>query len=103
MLIPFDTGGYTGDWFGNQGKVAMLHKKEMVLNKNQTSDILKTVSIVDKTKNQLNDFIKSIQASKSGNSLVVGDMQFNFDNYRGDKDGAVRFADEVMDRLKSRR
>ena len=103
LLIPFDTGGYTGDWFGNQGKVAMLHKKEMVLNKNQTSDILKTVSIVDKTKNQLNDFIKSIQASKSGNSLVVGDMQFNFDNYRGDKDGAVRFADEVMDRLKSRR
>ncbi|MDN6837195.1 MAG: LysM peptidoglycan-binding domain-containing protein [Staphylococcus equorum] len=103
LLIPFDTGGYTGDWFGNQGKVAMLHKKEMVLNKNQTSDILKTVSIVDKTKNQLNDFIKSIQASKSGNSLVVGDMQFNFENYRGDKEGAVRFADEVMDRLKSRR
>lgn len=103
LLIPFDTGGYTGDWFGNQGKVAMLHKKEMVLNKNQTSDILKTVSIVDKTKNQLNDFIKSIQASKSGNSVIVGDMQFNFENYRGDKEGAVRFADEVMDRLKSRR
>lgn len=103
LLIPFDTGGYTGDWFGNEGKVAMLHKKEMVLNKNQTSDILKTVSIVDKTKNQLNDFVKSIQASKISNSLVVGDMQFNFENYRGDKEGAVRFADEVMDRLKSRR
>lgn len=103
LLIPFDTGGYTGDWFGNQGKVAMLHKKEMVLNKNQTSDILKTVSIVDRTKNQLNDFVKSIQISKAGNSLVVGDMQFNFENYRGDKEGAVRFADEVMDRLKSRR
>lgn len=93
----------TGDWFGNEGRVAMLHKKEMVLNKNQTSDILKTVSIVDKTKNQLNDFVKSIQASKVGSSLVVGDMQFNFENYRGDKEGAVRFADEVMDRLKSRR
>lgn len=103
LLIPFDTGGYTGDWFGNEGKVAMLHKKEMVLNKNQTSDILKTVSIVDKTKNQLNDLVKSMQASKIGNSLVVGDMQFNFENYRGDKEGAVRFADEVMDRLKSRR
>ena len=103
LLIPFDTGGYTGDWFGNEGKVAMLHKKEMVLNKNQTSDILKTVSIVDKTKNQLNDFVKSIQVSKAGSSLVVGDMQFNFENYRGDKEGAVRFADEVMNRLKSRR
>ena len=103
LLIPFDTGGYTGDWFGNEGKVAMLHKKEMVLNKNQTSDILKTVSIVDKTKNQLNDFIKSIQSSKISTSLSVGDMQFNFENYRGDKEGAVRFADEVMDRLKSLR
>ncbi|AHC94243.1 putative tail tape measure protein [Lactococcus phage phiL47] len=103
LLIPFDTGGYTGDWFGNEGRVAMLHKKEMVLNKNQTSDILKTVSIVDKTKNQLNDLVKSMQASKAGSSLVVGDMQFNFENYRGDKDGAIRFADEVMDRLKSRR
>lgn len=103
LLIPFDTGGYTGDWFGSEGKVAMLHKKEMVLNKNQTSDILKTVSIVDKTKNQLNDFVKLMQTSRAGNSLVVGDMQFNFENYRGDKEGAVRFADEVMDRLKSRR
>lgn len=103
LLIPFDTGGYTGDWFGNEGKVAMLHKKEMVLNKNQTSDILKTVSIVDRTKNQLNDLVKLMQVSKAGSSLVVGDMQFNFENYRGDKEGAVRFADEVMDRLKSRR
>lgn len=103
LLIPFDTGGYTGDWFGNEGRVAMLHKKEMVLNKNQTSDILKTVSIVDRTKNQLNDLVKSMQASKASSSLVVGDMQFNFENYRGDKDGAIRFADEVMDRLKSRR
>ena len=93
----------TGDWFGNEGKVAMLHKKEMVLNKNQTSDILKTVSIVDRTKNQLNDFVKSMQASKISSSLVVGDMQFNFENYRGDKEGAVRFADEVMERLKSHR
>ena len=103
LLIPFDTGGYTGDWFGNEGRVAMLHKKEMVLNKNQTSDILKTVSIVDRTKNQLNDLVKLMQVSKAGSSLVVGDMQFNFENYRGDKEGAVRFADEVMDRLKSRR
>ena len=103
LLIPFDTGGYTGDWFGNEGKVAMLHKKEMVLNKNQTSDILKTVSIVDKTKNQLNDLVKSMQSGQSGGGLVIGDMEFNFDNYRGDKDGAVKFADEVINRLKSYR
>jgi hypothetical protein len=31
-LIGFDTGGYTGSW-GAYGKLAMLHEKEMVLNK----------------------------------------------------------------------
>ena len=33
--IPFDTGGYTGQW-GQEGKVAMLHEKELVLNKTDT-------------------------------------------------------------------
>ena len=31
----FDTGGYTGSW-GPEGKLAMLHEKEMVLNKDDT-------------------------------------------------------------------
>jgi hypothetical protein len=31
-LVGFDTGGYTGSW-GSYGKLAMLHEKEMVLNK----------------------------------------------------------------------
>lgn len=31
----FDTGGYTGEW-GSQGKFAMLHQKERVLNAQQT-------------------------------------------------------------------
>jgi len=32
IKVYFDTGGYTGDWAGNEGRMAMLHKKEMVLN-----------------------------------------------------------------------
>ena len=43
--IPFDTGGYTGQW-GDEGKVAMLHEKELVLNKADTQNILNAVSIV---------------------------------------------------------
>lgn len=43
--IPFDTGGYTGQW-GQEGKVAMLHEKELVLNKTDTQNILDAVSIV---------------------------------------------------------
>lgn len=38
----FDTGGYTGAW-GNSGKFAMLHQKELVLNQDDTANMLKAV------------------------------------------------------------
>ena len=44
--IPFfDTGGYTGAW-GVDGRLAMLHEKELVLNKVDTENILNAVDIV---------------------------------------------------------
>ena len=44
--IPqFDTGGYTGSW-DSSGKLAVLHEKELVLNKEDTKNILESVSIV---------------------------------------------------------
>lgn len=41
----FDTGGYTGDW-GKDGKMAVLHEKELVLNKDDTANMLEAVSAV---------------------------------------------------------
>lgn len=35
----FDTGGYTGSW-GKEGKLAVLHEKELVLNANDTANML---------------------------------------------------------------
>ena len=43
--IGFDTGGYTGKW-GPEGKLAVLHEKELVLNKEDTSNLLKIIEIV---------------------------------------------------------
>lgn len=45
-LKGFDTGGYTGMWGNKEGKVAMLHEKELVLNKTDTENILAAVDIV---------------------------------------------------------
>ena len=45
FTVGFDTGGYTGAW-GKEGKIAMLHEKELVLNKNDTKNMLDTVGIV---------------------------------------------------------
>lgn len=45
MGKAFDTGGYTGVW-GNEGKLAMLHEKELVLNKHDTQKFLDALDIV---------------------------------------------------------
>lgn len=39
----FDTGGYTGEW-GAEGRMAMLHEKELILNKEDTKNILAAVN-----------------------------------------------------------
>ena len=44
-LRKFDTGGYTGSW-GSEGRVAMLHEKELVLNKQDTSNLLAAVGMI---------------------------------------------------------
>lgn len=45
-LFGFDTGGYTGDWNNGNGRLAVLHEKELVLNQDDTSNILQTVDYV---------------------------------------------------------
>lgn len=41
----FATGGYTGDW-DNTGRLAVLHQKELVLNKDDTANFLASVDVV---------------------------------------------------------
>ena len=44
--IPsLDTGGYTGEW-GPEGRLAMLHQKEIVLNAHDTENLLSIISMV---------------------------------------------------------
>ena len=53
QISGFDTGGITGNWAGDQGKLAILHKKEIVLNKNETKDFLAAIQ----TLRGIKDFI----------------------------------------------
>lgn len=48
----FDTGGYTGEW-GSDGRLAMLHQKEIVLNAHDTENFLKAIEIVRGISNRL--------------------------------------------------
>ena len=43
--MKFDTGGYTGSWNSSQGKLAILHEKELILNQADTKNMLKMLEI----------------------------------------------------------
>ena len=45
LLSSYDTGGYTGAW-GPEGKLAMLHEKELVLNTDDTKNFLAGINIL---------------------------------------------------------
>lgn len=44
-VMGYDTGGYTGSW-GPEGKLAFLHQKELVLNEDDTENLLQTISFI---------------------------------------------------------
>ena len=52
LYTGFDTGGYTGAW-GPEGRLAMLHQKELVLNAYDTENFLAAIGIVRDISNRL--------------------------------------------------
>jgi TP901 family phage tail tape measure protein len=45
-LMGYDTGGYTGEWGDQSGKLALLHQKELVLNSEDTANMLAAIDMV---------------------------------------------------------
>lgn len=79
QLKGYDTGGYTGTW-GDEGKLALLHQKELVLNAQDTQNMLNAVDILRDITNsigntmlnrlaQLNAGAKGVLASTNGDTL----------------------------------
>lgn len=46
QILALETGGYTGHWEGEEGRLALLHKKELVLNRHDTEKMLEMVKMV---------------------------------------------------------
>lgn len=73
--IPkYATGGYTGDWAGNGGQLAMLHKKELVLNANDTKNMLNAVEILRSITSSLGQTLMNQMANISATnaSTIAG-------------------------------
>ena len=64
-FVGYDTGGYTGDWSGSDGKLALLHKKEMVLNKDDTAKLLDATTLA----NNIAETLKTVQPAAATGSF----------------------------------
>jgi hypothetical protein len=52
--VAFDTGGYTGAW-GAEGRLGILHEKELVLNASDTSNLLASLDIASNILTQISN------------------------------------------------
>lgn len=60
-VTAMNTGGYTGDWSGSYGKLAFLHQKELVLNAQDTENLLASMDILDKIISTIDLYSSSVQ------------------------------------------
>ena len=65
-IVGYNTGGYTGAW-GSSGKLAMLHEKELVLNSDDTRNMLAIIEAV-------RDITRTIDLNANGNILGLGGL-----------------------------
>ena len=102
MLPQFDTGGYTGEWSSTQGKLAVLHQKELVLNKQDTANMLEMIQMVREMQqnelkmrmtqlnNEIQDIVKQnaqVEKIQSKDDLKQSvEMNVNFPNVNSKKE-----------------
>lgn len=63
----FKTGGYTGNWTGEAGRLALLHQKELVLNAEDTQNVLGAVKILRNITDLIGNSVIRKAAAMSGN------------------------------------
>ena len=67
----YDTGGYTGSW-GPEGRMAMLHQKEIVLNAHDTENFLTAIEIVRSIADKLDTNVKLTAQGLGGMVAAAG-------------------------------
>lgn len=74
QISGYDTGGYTGDWNSSEGKIGLLHQKELVLNKDDTENFLSAINIVRNLDNVLQSLNLSMMNRLFGLLKNIGDI-----------------------------
>lgn len=94
QLSGYDTGGYTGDWAGGEGRLALLHHKELVLNAQDTQNILAAVDSIRQIAS-LGNSISGAIASSIGN-MIMSLTGLGNNNYGNLRSNATNEGDNVF-------
>ena len=81
----FDTGGYTGDWHSTEGKLAILHQKELVLNARDTENFI-----------QLRDILRDMDIGNPNTGITNYEIHIEVDEISDDY-SVEQLADKVKD------
>ena len=73
QLQGYDTGGYTGEW-GPFGKLALLHEKELILNKVDTENFLASLELLDGILSTIDLYAMNSQFNSMMNSPYIPDL-----------------------------
>ena len=85
VLQKFDTGGYTGDWHSGEGRLAMLHQKELVLNATDTANFI-----------QLRDILRDMDIGNPNTGITNYEIHIEVDEISDDY-SVEQLADKVKD------
>lgn len=103
-ILPtlFDTGGYTGSWNSTQGKLAILHEKELVLNKDDTQNMLKMLKITRDNQSQLTDYSSIFNTIANNLMTIVKEitltkMQNDFNNIIESQSNMLKYKTQIND------
>lgn len=98
-LLGYDTGGYTGTWSETEGldsdakngKLAILHQKELVLNETDTANILKAVEYVREMAQEMssNGIMADLADRYNTWSTKVSELQQSLAGQNGNIDQTV--------------
>ena len=78
MSAAFDTGGYTGNWSSSEGKLAVLHEKELVLNADDTSNFLSAINTIRTLSSSVGGSIQdAVLKAVANTALSLGSIKAN--------------------------
>lgn len=98
-IIKMKTGGYTGEWSNgsaeDNGRLAFLHQKELVLNENDTKNLLETVDIINQLYSKIKRSESGLETNLSNSIAETIARQINNAQYQQEVQQAQRMYEQL--------